>query len=230
MLKPMYRNVAFLMLATSSTLWPFAVQPAYGQDAEPPKSLVVRVIDRILRDDEERDPTTISRGDFFCPIAPARPNEDPQIWHQQPVFVWQGILEKIAIRDTATDEVIWTYEPTAEETHVVYEGSPLRPSREYRWDIYDSVSAESPSFSTGFEMLPHASRQLVTNGLTVAEQTADTAEAIAIARANYFANRALFQDAIQALFAVESPTQEMIEAQEQLVETLCVSNNDTAPH
>ncbi len=226
MLRQIYSGSFLIALATSAALWPFQVSTTYAQEEDPPeRPLISRILDRIFRDDEERDKPTISRGDL-CLIAPARPGEVNPIWHQQPVFVWQGAVSKIAVRDVATEADIWTYEPTLGETHVRYDGAPLQSGRRYRWEIYSSASTDSPLTFPSFETMPRASHQLIGNGLTVAEQTGETMEEFATARADYFANRSLFQDSIQALFAVEAPTPELAEAQEQLLEKLCTHNDD----
>ncbi|MBE9079879.1 hypothetical protein IQ241_21720 [Romeria aff. gracilis LEGE 07310] len=227
MLRQIYRGSFLFSLATSAALWPLQASTAYAQDEPPERPLISRILDRIFRDDEERDKPTISRGDLrdLCLIAPAWPEQVNTIWHQQPVFVWQGAVGKIAVRDVASETDIWTYEPTAGETHARYDGAPLQPGRRYRWDIYSSANADSPITFPSFETLPRASHQLIGNGLTVAEQGGEAMEEIAIARANYFANRSLYIDAIQALFVVETPTPALIAGQEQLVDTICAQNN-----
>lgn len=180
---------------------------------------------RIFPDDERDDPTTISRGDF-CLLAPARPGEETTIWHQKPIFIWQGTIGKLEVVDEATGDTVWQYEPTPAETFVSYGGETLRTGGTYLWKVYDSAESDSAMAFPPFTVLPAINRLLIANGLSVAQQRAIAAEnpqenPPELARANYFAFRELPVDALQSLFSVEDPSADLIEGRTEVVDAMC---------
>lgn len=180
-----------------------------------------QLIRRIFRDDQRDDPPTISRGEL-CLLSPASPGQETKLWHSEPVFVWRGPIGKMVVLDAATDQIMWTYEPAAEETRVRYQGEPLRSGRPYYWQVFETNESISPTVFLPFQILPLASRLLIANGLAIAENRASsTGGSDEIARAQYFAFRGLPTDALQSLFLIESPTDELIEARQEAVEILC---------
>ena len=180
---------------------------------------------RIFPDDERDDPTTISRSDL-CLLAPARTGEETTIWHQRPIFIWQGTIGKLEVVDEATGDLLWQYEPTPEETFVSYGGDRLTPGDTYLWRVYDSAASENPIAFPPFTILPAINRLLIANGLSVAQERA-IAEANEqenppeLARANYFAFRELPVDALQSLFTVEDPSLDLVEGRAAVVESMC---------
>ena len=180
---------------------------------------------RIFPDDERDDPTTISRGDF-CLLAPARPGEETTVWHQRPIFIWQGTLGKLEVVDETTGDVLWQYEPAPEETFISYGGERLKPGRTYIWKVYDSAASENPVAFPPFTILPAINRLLIANGLSVAQARAIAAEnertdPSELARANYFAFREFPVDALQALFSVENPSLDLVEGRAEIVDSMC---------
>ncbi|MEM8614581.1 MAG: hypothetical protein AAGF93_21395 [Cyanobacteria bacterium P01_H01_bin.105] len=188
---------------------------------------------RRLLDNDEDEPPLISRGEL-CLITPTPGGgEIPAIWHEQPVIVFNpGIIEKIALRDeTAYDpndpyKSFWEYRPTPTTSHVVYDGEPLQSERIYSVDIYLDADDESPTTFPIFQLLSEDSRQQIATELalqTTPKNNNDlpTEDWTAIQQADYFIERGLRLDAIQALFNVDSPSPELATMQQQMIESVC---------
>ncbi|MEM8504531.1 MAG: hypothetical protein AAF716_15415 [Cyanobacteria bacterium P01_D01_bin.1] len=173
---------------------------------------------RIFRDDEWEDPPTISRGEL-CLLTPARPGQEIIVWHQNPVFVWRGEIARMEVVDGVTDAVVWEYEPSPEQISVAYAGETLRAGRSYLWRVYDDIESTSPTIFPPFAVMSSIRRQLIANGLAVAESKVEADSAIA--RTEYFALRGMPTDALQSLFLIESPNEELIEARRETVDRLC---------
>lgn len=211
------------MLLASATVLNLNVgaREAIAQTVESNTSASLRgFFERIFRDDEWEDPPTISRGEL-CLLTPARPGQETTIWHQNPVFVWRGEIDRMEVIDSVTDSVVWHYEPTTEQTSVAYSGETLRAGRLYLWRVYDNIESTSPTIFPPFTIMSDIRRQLIANGLAVAESKVEDKESAAIARTEYFALRGLPIDALQSLFLIESTNEELIEAQQETVNRLC---------
>jgi hypothetical protein len=217
------RRFVLAMLLASATVLNLNVgaREAIAQTVESNTSASLRgFFERIFRDDEWEDPPTISRGEL-CLLTPARPGQETTIWHQNPVFVWRGEIARMEVIDSVTDSVVWHYEPTTEQTSVAYSGETLRAGRLYLWRVYDNIESTSPTIFPPFTIMSDIRRQLIANGLAVAESKVEDKESAAIARTEYFALRGLPIDALQSLFLIESTNEELIEAQQETVNRLC---------
>lgn len=187
-------------------------------------SFLGQIIDRILRgpDDTDHPPTTSRPINGQCLLSPAQSGTTVSTWHKTPLFIWQGQIAHFRLTDADTGDVMWEYTPGAEETQIVYAGVPLRSGHFYKWEIYDSERSQSPQSFPEFKVLDLSARLAIDNGLSIAEAQADgTEEGKAIARAQYFADQSLSIDAIQALFSVASPSVDLLQAQETIVNSLC---------
>ncbi len=189
------------------------------------QSRLNNILSRIIKDDEDKEPPWGSRGDM-CAIAPTFPGAGtPTIWHDRPVIVWQaGTVAKVALQDALTDETLWEYAPSADETHVVYDGEPLKPGETYTLALHKFASA-GPTLIPDFQVMHPIFRSLVNNGLENSfksnESVVSDAEWMAIHRADYFSQRDLPFDAIQALFSVSDPSSELLAIQAQVIEETC---------
>lgn len=178
---------------------------------------------RIFRDDEWEDPPTISRGDL-CLLTPARPGEETVVWHQNPVFVWQtetGAVARMEVVDSVTNAVIWEYEPFPEQMSVTYTGETLQAGRSYFWRVYENNNLTAPTVFPPFTIMSAVHRQLIANGIAVAESKVEGEVQSAIARTEYLALRGLPGDALQSLFLIESIDETLVAARQETVDRLC---------
>ncbi|MBE9067927.1 hypothetical protein IQ260_14835 [Leptolyngbya cf. ectocarpi LEGE 11479] len=215
--KPIYTQ----LLCALAILCVLPVPIAEAQPTAPLNNVFRRILDS---DDEE--PPLISRGDL-CLIAPATAGVGtPAIWHEQPVMVFQpGSIEKLALRNEATNVVFWEYYPSSTTHHVVYDGEPLQSEVIYRLDVYLDAEADRPTTFPDFRLLPEFSRQHISEALAMNATPKDTdlsaAHWTAIQRADYFVEQGMRLDAIQALFNVDVPSAELATLQQQLIESIC---------
>jgi hypothetical protein len=156
--------------------------------------------------ESEEDRTAGTRGGI-CIVAPAK----GKIWHQKPVFVWQGELAKIEVQPRhRRDTVVWRKEVTANDSHVVYDGEPLQPGNAYNLVVF---LGENPALEVPFQILPYATRaqhwgkihEMETN----LKQQGATDREIALHRAQYFQQQGWQSDVIQEAFSVANPSDQL---------------------
>ncbi|MGB3310497.1 MAG: hypothetical protein WBG32_02430 [Nodosilinea sp.] len=212
---------------------------ATAQTAPVHLSLSQTVIDFFNRDDVEdrsRGGAGTSRGpgeqrasEPFCILTPGR-NET--IWHQQPLFVTNGPINRIAVRQKADDRTqpdnpeIWSYSPRPDaDLLIVAKTDPLQPGNRYEWLFYNSLD-DNVIFLLSFTVMPAGEeRDQITTDLAQLEaeltQEGASIEAIAQAQADYFLAKDMPADALQILFAVEEPSADLVALRTETVETIC---------
>lgn len=202
-------------------------------------SLRQTIIDFFNRDDAEdrsrggagtsRGPGEQSADEPFCILTPGR-NET--VWHQQPLFVTHGPINRIAVRQKADDRTqpnnpeIWSYLPTTNADRLmVTKIDPLQPGKVYEWLFYDT-SGEDLLYRLPFTVMAAGEeRNQITTDLAQLEteltEAGDSVEAIAQAQADYFLAKDMPADALQILFAIEQPSADLVALRTETVETIC---------
>ncbi|WP_448603157.1 hypothetical protein [Thermoleptolyngbya sp.] len=214
--------------------------PTAQTQAELPQSGARRTFLEFFKretEDRSRGEPGLSRGpdvppdDNFCIITPGRREE---IWHQQPMFVMRGRVDRMHLRETwqdltqpapptlATDRA----SPNAEGFVVVRFGSlTLQPGKGYEWLFYDTP-ADDILYRLPFSMMAAGeARENIAADLAqieadLAQQGAD-AEAIAQAKATYFLEKDMPADALHVLFAMENPTPDWVALQSEAIAAIC---------
>lgn len=164
------------------------------------------------------------RGGNLCAIAPpARlANTTNGIWHSSPIFIWQGEAQRIELLVSGSDEVLWSKNLQNSDRIAVYEGEPLEPGRRYEWRLY---SSEEDFLEVLFRILPREERASITAELTALENQLQannaTEEQIALARANYFAGRRLWADALQEIYRVKNPSEQLKKLGQEITTYIC---------
>ena len=151
---------------------------------------------------------------------------DQTIWHRQPLFVWQG-FSTIGVRAKADQStLLWKETATSQDTavyRVAYAGSALDPGDAYEWLFF--ISADRPALWVPFQIMEPSAHAAIAADLdtlqTDLEASNADAETVAIARANYFVENSLVADALQELFAVSTPSAELVALQADLVDQYC---------
>ena len=223
-------------VALSALFWGLPVL-AQAQSEPSPPSPLRRLIDRILRGPEdEGDPPKGSRPIAAqCLISPAVSGSiKTTIWHNQPIFVWQGELGHFKVVNTENEEILWEYTPSVGENYARYAGAPLHAGQAYKWQIYESERSDSPLHFPKFEIVDAVTQQGIKNDLAKIDEDMGsdretTNELLAISKAQYFIERSQAIDAIQMLFSVEEPTQDLAIAQEEILEQSCETQEASNP-
>lgn len=175
-----------------------------------------------------------SRG--VCLVSPGILEKETNIiWHNQPLFVWQGNTSKVEIRLYTADnprKPIWRQQVTQNSSEltlqqITYTGKPLELGKIYDWEIFDAndKSQEIRSFqimdieqyNSVNEELKNLEKQLKQQQLTEAE--------ITVEKANYFAERGLFSDAITELSSLDNLSLEIQEEIQTLLTDFCITSN-----
>ncbi|MBD2069532.1 hypothetical protein H6F93_18720 [Leptolyngbya sp. FACHB-671] len=154
-----------------------------------------------------------------CPIAPFALPEVAMVWSDRPTFVWDGEVEKIAVRRANSDNEIWNAAATG-LTHVTYTGEALQPNITYQWLIFTSDFGNQPQRIISFQVIPSQERNLLAQQLPEMQQD----EAIAIERAYHFAQQELWSDFWREVLAVEQPSSKLSELIDQTVTAVCEEN------
>ena len=160
------------------------------------------------------------RGGNICAIAPPARlmGINSAIWHDRPLFIWQGAAQRIELLARGTEEVLWSKNLTANDTRAVYDGEPLPAGQRYQWRLY--ASDQEPR-ETMFRTLPKEERDRISAELNQLQTQGATAEEIALQRANYFAKKRMWADALQEIYSVENPSDQLKQLGQEITTYLC---------
>jgi hypothetical protein len=165
-----------------------------------------------------------SRGPF-CLISPDAPGKIRTIWNTKPFFLWKGEIKKIAIGIPGSKEYLKTKIVTGNQ-NVNYTGQALEPGKSYRLSIFLSeLDNASPTMSIPFKIMEAPKRNRIGAELRLLEilqknQGADV-EKIAQRKAEYFADKGLWMDALQQAYSVPNPSPELSQRMEDIPNELC---------
>lgn len=159
----------------------------------------------------------------LCLVSPASAQV---LWHRNPVLVWQG-YSTVGIRPLGEDDqVLWKetdHEKASEVYQAYYPGEPLELGQGYEWLFY--ISQREPARWFPFEIMATEQHELhgaALEGLQQELAAGGASEAeVALAKAEYFVDHDLPGDALQVMFAVNEPSEELVAAREAVIEELC---------
>ncbi|MGK7950255.1 MAG: hypothetical protein AB4368_16105 [Xenococcaceae cyanobacterium] len=198
---------------------------------KPQKSTsILAAILRMLKSPENR---LITRGDEVCPISPGNLGEQ-LIWSDRPLFIWQGKIPPSTVNLYSSsanynyerdEELVWSQAIAANSVSIAYNGEPLNPGFIYDWEF---ISADRTYRST-FVMMSEEERQAIERDMIVMEDRliaeGKDEEEIAIALADYLAQKQLWSDVFQQLYTIENPSPDLISKTEDIEQYLCESSN-----
>ncbi len=172
-------------------------------------------------------------GQSACPLAPLaqKSNSDlpSEIWNHRPIFVWKGTVEKIELYSEPEGNLIWEQTVEPKKNYLSYTGEPLKSGATYQLYFYD-VAEPEPGYPATvdlqFKVVDPEKYEQITQELnklqTEHQQKQSTPEEIALARAQYFADRQLWSDVIMESVLVENPPSSLKELLEtEIPEHLC---------
>jgi hypothetical protein len=76
--------------------------------------------------------------DAVCMVSPDAPSETRIVWSDRPLFLWQGKVNKIAVRRQGSNTYLWSQTVTGTES-ATYNGKPLQPGQTYDWKVNDNM-------------------------------------------------------------------------------------------
>ncbi|MEH2198402.1 hypothetical protein [Nostoc sp.] len=150
-----------------------------------------------------------------CMISPDEPKTTRIVWSDRPLFIWQGQVNKIVLLNKNTGKK-WTQPVTETQNISTYTGDELlQPGQTYEWRVFfeDSLSKEELSSGVNFQVMEAQQRDRITADLQILEKQLKAenkdAEAIALAKAKYFAENQLWSDVLQQVYSVQFRSDEL---------------------
>ncbi|MBF2015297.1 MAG: DUF928 domain-containing protein [Rivularia sp. T60_A2020_040] len=207
------------------SLFSLTYQPIYAQNISP----IIAFWNKIFKPIGDPEPPIKpkkggSRGPI-CLISPDAPNQTRIIWNTKPLFLWKGDIKKIAVGIPGNEEYLTTQIVTGTQ-NANYTGKPLEPGQTYRWSVFLSEGeGTSPTMFVPFKIMETPQRNRITAELKLLErlqknQGAD-AENIAVSKAEYFAQKGLWSDALQQFYSVPNPSPELSQIIKDIPNQLC---------
>lgn len=208
-------SISLMALAIASITAGTALAQDTPRSSQPPSIQDVLIIL------EREEPPLGSRGDL-CAISPGLLGETDMVWNDRPLFAWRGEAGQIILRSLNSAAPLWQQPLTGETQSIAYPDAPLTPGQVYEWEL-DTVSSVGPQYT--FEIMTGEERDRVSQDLQALENqlkaAGESTEAIAIARAHYFAEQRLWSDAIQSLQSVTNPSSDLTQGITQMTNYLC---------
>ncbi|CAD5952142.1 hypothetical protein PCC9214_02624 [Planktothrix tepida] len=148
-----------------------------------------------------------SRGNEICTIVPlTQPNNnqvDSEIWSDKPTFIWRGDIKYVELHSDDNETLIWSQNISDSKQSISYTGEPLQPGETYQLSLYDISNPDISDFprdSLTFKVIETHQHQKIQQDLeqleTQLHQQKATAEAITLARIQYFVEHQLWSDAL----------------------------------
>jgi Domain of Unknown Function (DUF928) len=157
-----------------------------------------------------------------CLIAPHSSNI--VILSDRPLFVWQGSIEKIALRFPGDNKVFWE-QPVVGIQQLAYNEEPLQRGQIYEWLVYYSADSKDPERFIRFQVMPLEESQAIASRLTNLDTPTSeerlTPQTLTLTRINVLINEGLWADAMQELFTIQSPQGAITQYQHDVTEHLC---------
>ena len=145
-----------------------------------------------------------------------------EIWSEQPLFLWQGEMKGIEVREMRSNQQLWEQplEPTT--TSILYQGKALQPGIAYYWR--NTIPLNELPTKISFRLMDDQKRNQITADLNQLESKLKakdaSAERIALKRINYFINKQLWSDALREIYLMPNPPAEVTDVIDK------INNND----
>lgn len=140
-----------------------------------------------------------------------------EIWTDKPMFYWRGVgVTQIDIKNSK-GEVFATLKVKDGLTKIKYNGKPLQLGEYYGWQITAEKDRGFPTKDSVsyFKVMDSEKRDGITKNLKELEASlkkkGDSVEKIALEKANYFANREMWTDALEHLYSVQKPSAQLMD-------------------
>lgn len=158
----------------------------------------------------------------LCMISPDALSQPRIVWSDHPLFIWLGPVQKIAVRLVGSDEDLWSQTVVGRQS-TKYTGKALQPGQTYEWLVFLD---QSTPLSVVFQMMDAQQRDRITAQLQTQENKlkakgADQ-EAIALAKAKFFADNKLWSDMLQQAYSLPKPSPELAKIRQELPQQLCM--------
>lgn len=169
------------------------------------------------------------RGGLICLIAPLNLIESAEIWSLQPIFVWQGTVNRVEVYPVGNEEPLWSQAVQDEDRMTPYTGTPLTPGVKYEVALFGKTSPLEiiPNIQqVTFQVMNGEKRDRITKDLEALEKRLKnqgaTEEYSAYARAKFFAERKLWADALAQSYSIKEPSPDLKKFRQNLAQNFCI--------
>ncbi len=167
------------------------------------------------------------KGDL-CLLVPAATTQPEAMWHDRPLFVWQGLEQTIGLRQSGSETVFWRRslsQPGTVVNQIQYTGVALQPGKTYELLLFSDPMATHLVRSQPFTIMPAGDRAPLTTALqaltTKLKQAGASEEAIAQQRAQYFSEHERNLDVLQEAYAVKQPSVTLKQLTTEVATQIC---------
>ncbi|HEY9602374.1 MAG TPA: hypothetical protein V6C85_12235 [Allocoleopsis sp.] len=150
----------------------------------------------------------------ICAIAPLAVASNTTVWSDRPLFIWRGLtaVEQVQVRLPGSNKPLWSRDVSPRTRRIPYGGTePLQPGRTYQWVILGLN--KNPIGELSFKVMDAPERDRIKTDLKKLDEELKakraTPEDAALQRANFFAQRKLWSDALQEAYIVQTPSEEL---------------------
>jgi hypothetical protein len=198
------------------------------------RSSILESIWKLLKAKRKQEPALSSRSNL-CEISPGLLGEINIIYSDRPLFLWQGKANNLKINLYTPfsleqeQKILWSKiieNKNSDIQYLFYTGKPLEAGKIYDWE---TVVNNSSSRKMPFQIMEKAKREQISLELIKLESELRNSgvkeEEIILAKANYFAERDLWSDAIQILFSLNNSTTNFSQEIQKMTEFICEFNN-----
>lgn len=181
----------------------------------------------------------IRRGGL-CVLTPGTDvlQKEYVIWSDRPLFLWQLNTPNIKVRqlrvsNPTSGEIIWEQTLQPNSNQILYSGTPLQAGQIYSWELAFQRNLDQSTTSEKMEyrfkvmdLEQRNAKRTELETLTQKLQATQTApEEIALQQGRYFADQGLLSDALQVLYAIQSPSPATTQLLQELVASVCPSKS-----
>ena len=157
----------------------------------------------------------------LCMIAPAKFEDKDEVkeeskatikmWGTQPVFLWEGEIKGIEVRNIRSNELMWSQKfDRPKASNIVYQGKPLQPGQAYSWGETEPLSEKDLPNKQSFRIMKKEDRDRISGELKQLESNlkakGKSQEEIVLARSDYFAKQGLWSDVLREIYSVQNPS------------------------
>jgi hypothetical protein len=175
-----------------------------------------------------RPRTRLTTRGNLCAITPGFIGK-LTLWHNQPLFTWKGESAMMMVRDYETRQVIWSETLDGKTQQAMYSGKvALEAGKLYEWQVLGLKPTDSDrSLWTTFKIMPTDEQQAIDRDLKALAKQGDR-EAIVLEKADYFAGKNLWSDAIQVLYSIDQVSASFADQRSNYIQNFCEQPVKTA--
>ncbi len=209
-------------------------QPSTSTTETKPKTKTTSVLEALLGLLKSSESRLITRGEKVCLISPGTLGES-LVYSDRPIFVWARLQPETPESQFKLYSVSanFNYEQDAQlllneqlpaNSHkIAYQEQPLQPEYSYDWEII----FPDKTYTKNFAVMDREARVAISSDLASLEAQLSAknsnSEAIAIAKADYFAQKQLWSDVFQQLYSVSDPSRDLLAKRQEAEDYLCGS-------